>query len=164
MGSLDYASPVIAGDKLYYINGSGQMFVFKIGDTVEQIGVNRVTTETESFGGTPAISNGRMILRSNKHLYCVMDMGQSVDKSDNLLASAAEPADEGGRPGFGGGRGAPGGGIPGGGGLGGGRPGGFGGDRGGARPGGFGGGRGGFGRNQGDDARPKRPERPEIDS
>ncbi|TWT79972.1 outer membrane biogenesis protein BamB [Planctomycetes bacterium CA13] len=162
-GSLDYPSPVIAGDKMYYLNGSGQMFVFELGEEVKQISVNRVTSDTESFGGTPAISDGRMILRSDKHLYCVMDEGETVDPADNVVAKT-EPANEGGgRGGFGGGR--PGGGRPGGfggggGRPGGGRPGGFGG--GGGRPGGgSSGGRGGFGRNRGDDSRPDRPQRPE---
>ena len=53
---------------MYYLNGSGQMFVFELGEEPKQIGVNRVTADAESFGGTPAISDGRMILRSDKHL------------------------------------------------------------------------------------------------
>ncbi|QDT02259.1 Outer membrane protein assembly factor BamB [Rubripirellula lacrimiformis] len=160
-GSLDYPSPVVAADKMYYLNGTGQMFVFQLGDELEQISVNRVTADSETFGGTPAISDGRMILRSNKHLYCVMDKSESVDPADNVVAKT-EPAGEGrGRGGFGGGR--PGGGEGGGrgrGGAGGGRPGGgFGG-------GGFGGGgRPGGGRpggNRDDDTRPDRPQRPAL--
>ena len=160
-GSLDYPSPVISGDTMYYLNGSGQMFVFELGEEPKQIGVNRVTADAESFGGTPAISDGRMILRSDKHLYCVMDEGESVNPADNMVAKSEAEDDAGGRGRFGGGR--PGGGE-------GGRPGGFRGG-GGDRPGGFGGGDrrpgggggGGFGRDQREDNRPKRPQRPEMD-
>ncbi|QDV23292.1 outer membrane protein assembly factor BamB family protein [Aureliella helgolandensis] len=69
--SSDYASPVIADGKLYFVNGSGQTFVWQLGDELEQLSVNRVTDESESFGGTPAVSQGRIFLRSDKHLYCV---------------------------------------------------------------------------------------------
>jgi outer membrane protein assembly factor BamB len=78
-GSLDYCSPVIAGDHLYYLKGNGQMFVLSVGDELRQVAVNDITIDTEQFGGTPAISDGRMFLRSNKHVYCVTDKGEQVD-------------------------------------------------------------------------------------
>lgn len=70
-GAQDYASPVVAGNKLYHLSGTGEMFVFELDDEPKQISVNRVTDESESFGGTPAISNGRLFLRSNKRIYCI---------------------------------------------------------------------------------------------
>lgn len=157
-GSADYASPVVANGKLYYLNGSGQMFVFQLGEAVRQIAMNRVTTERESFGGTPAISQGNILLRSDKHLYCVKAMGQEVNPEDNKVAQAEPEAPAGGRPGFNRGGGNRGGQNRGGGnrGEGRGRPeGGF--NRGGGRPG------GGFNRG-GDrqDDRPQRPQRPEM--
>ncbi len=72
-GSGDYASPVVADGKLYYLKGNGETFVFKLGEKLEQLAVNQVTQERESFGGTPAISDGRLYLRSNKRLYCVAE-------------------------------------------------------------------------------------------
>jgi outer membrane protein assembly factor BamB len=72
-GSPDYSSPVVADGKLYYVKGSGETHVFKLGQKLEPLSVNKVTDETESFGGTPAISDGRLFLRSNKHLYCVAE-------------------------------------------------------------------------------------------
>ncbi|MFT5300084.1 MAG: outer membrane protein assembly factor BamB [Mariniblastus sp.] len=127
-GSLDYASPLVVGDRLFYLNGSGQMFVFELGDELEQVAVNRVTTDKETFWGTPAVSNGTMIMRSSKYLYCVADKGDKVAPDANLLAESDEPeapaarSGGGGRP-AGGGRpgGAGGGGRPSGGGAGGGR-------------------------------------------
>ncbi|TWU62932.1 PQQ-binding-like beta-propeller repeat protein [Crateriforma conspicua] len=173
MGSQDYGSPIIADGKLIYVNGSGQAFVYRLGDEAELLGVNRVTADAETFGGTPAVAQGRLLLRSNKHLYCVTDENETVDPADNSIEVAA--TDAGGRgpggrgpggPGFGG-RGS-GGGRGGFGNRGGGGRGGFGGGgRGGAGGrGGFGGsGRGGFG-GGGDreDSRPERPQRPESAS
>lgn len=117
-GSLDYASPVIAGDNLYYVNGKGETFVFTLGADPEQVSINLVTTDSETFGGTPAISNNRMYLRSNKHLYCVADSGANVrpNASANLIAKANPGQEAGGgdrRRGRGG-RGGPGGGFGGG--------------------------------------------------
>jgi outer membrane protein assembly factor BamB len=88
MGSLDYPSPVVVGDRIFYLNGSGQMFVFAVGDKLKQIAVNQVTTDKEDFRGTPAVSNGRMILRSAKYLYCVVDKGETVKPGENVIAKA----------------------------------------------------------------------------
>ena len=110
-GSLDYPSPVVVGDRMFYLNGSGQMFVFEIGDELKQVAVNRVTSDKEIFWGTPAVSGGRMVLRSSKYLYCVVDKGENVKPDENLIADAGEAATPeprtGGRPGGGpgGGRG-----------------------------------------------------------
>ena len=110
-GSLDYASPIVVGEKMYYLNGTGQMFVFELGDELKQVAINRVTKDKETFWGTPAVSNNQMILRSSKHLYCVADKGETVKENENDLAQAEEPEP----PAAGGGR-AGGGGRPGGGG------------------------------------------------
>lgn len=72
-GGGDYSSPVIADGKIYYTQSSGNCFVLKAGDEFEQLAVNSITTERESFGATPAISNGEIFLRSDKHLYCVSE-------------------------------------------------------------------------------------------
>lgn len=106
-GSLDYPSPVVVGDNLYCLNGSGQMFVFDLsGDEMELVSVNRVTPEKEIFWGSPAISNDRMVLRSQKHLYCITDKGEEVNPDDNLAADVeAKDASEEEAAGGGGGRG-----------------------------------------------------------
>ena len=74
-GSLDYPSPVMVGDRLFYMNGSGQMYVFRVSDKLEQMAVNEVTSEKEIFWGSPAVSDGKMVIRSQKHLYCIADKG-----------------------------------------------------------------------------------------
>ncbi len=113
-GSADYASPIVAGDQMFYLNGSGQMFVFQLGDKLEQVAVNRVTSDKESFWGTPAAADECLVLRSSKHLYCVKDKEETVDPEETQAEkpSDAAPAPAG-RPGGGSGPGA---GGPGGGG------------------------------------------------
>ncbi|MFT7633385.1 MAG: outer membrane protein assembly factor BamB [Mariniblastus sp.] len=77
-GSLDYASPVVVGDRLFWLNASGQMYVFGLDEKVQQLAVNELTSENEVFlGGAPAVSNGRMVLRSSKFLYCIADSGST---------------------------------------------------------------------------------------
>ncbi len=113
-GSLDYPSPLVVGDRLYYLNGSGQMYVFALGDEVEPLSVSEVTADNEKFWGTPAVSDGRMVLRSSAHLYCVLDKGESVEPNDTAVAESVEPespdpsstaGQSSGRPGGGGERG-----------------------------------------------------------
>jgi outer membrane protein assembly factor BamB len=81
-GSLDYASPVIVDDCLFYLNASGQTYVFRLGEELEQLALNEITTEREIFWGSPAVSDGRIVLRSSEHLYCVADVGQTVDQGN----------------------------------------------------------------------------------
>lgn len=116
-GSLDYPSPVVAGNHLYYLNGSGQMFVYSLGEKTEQVALNRFTTDKETFWGTPAISDNRMVVRSEKYLYCLTDKNEVAAQDPSLLAKADEEPEApqelqrgGGRGGPGGGRGGAGGG------------------------------------------------------
>lgn len=110
-GSLDYPSPIVVGDRLFYMNGSGQMYVFALGDKMEQLAVNKVTNDKEIFWGTPAVSNDKLVIRSSENLYCVADKGQDVEpQAENESGSEpeSEPRASGGRPaggsGAGGGR------------------------------------------------------------
>ena len=108
-GSLDYPSPVVVGDRLFSLNGSGQMFVFDLSTEAKQVAVNRVTMDKEMFGGTPALSDGKMVLRSSKALYCVTDKGESVPVDQAAVAKTEEPpapsrTGTGGRTGRSGGR------------------------------------------------------------
>ena len=110
-GSLDYPSPIVAGNHLFYLNGSGQMYVFELGDKLKQVALNQVTSEKEVFWGTPAISDGKLVMRSAKYLYCVANKGEKVKIDPEMLAKTDEPEStpetgggRGGRGGSGGGR------------------------------------------------------------
>lgn len=100
-GSLDYPSPIVVGDRLFYMNGSGQMYVFALGDKMEQLAVNKVTNDKEIFWGTPAVSNDKLVIRSSENLYCVADKGQDVEpqaENESGGEPESEPRASGGRP------------------------------------------------------------------
>ncbi|QDT29578.1 outer membrane protein assembly factor BamB family protein [Gimesia panareensis] len=67
----DYSSPVVADGKIYFVSRSGETYVIKAGDKLEQLAVNRLTNDEEDFSASPAISDGDLFIRSSKHLYCV---------------------------------------------------------------------------------------------
>ena len=67
----DYSSPVMGDGKIYYVSRGGDIHVIKAADKFEQLATNRVTSDSEDFSATPAISSGQIIIRSSKHLYCV---------------------------------------------------------------------------------------------
>jgi outer membrane protein assembly factor BamB len=72
-GAMDYASPVAAGEKIYFVKSDGTTYVIKAGEEFELLATNKITDESESFGGTPAISGGKIFVRSDKHLYCIAE-------------------------------------------------------------------------------------------
>lgn len=70
-GGQNYSSPVAADGKLYYVTRSGTVHVVKAGLEFEELAVNQMTTESEDFSGTPAVSDGALFVRSSAYLYCV---------------------------------------------------------------------------------------------
>ncbi len=70
-GGQDYSSPIIADGKVYFTSRSGNMFVLRASDKFEQLATNRVTSASEDFSATPAVSDGQLFIRSDKHLYCI---------------------------------------------------------------------------------------------
>jgi|CXWL01.1.fsa_nt_gi outer membrane protein assembly factor BamB len=67
----DFASPIVADGKIYYTRRSGDTYVLEPGATLKVLAINRVTSDEEVFGATPAISRGELFIRSDKHLYCI---------------------------------------------------------------------------------------------
>lgn len=73
-GGQDYSSAVIGDGKLYFVSRSGTCHVVSVtGDEFEQLAANQMTTETEDFSGSPAISDGQIFIRSSKHLWCISE-------------------------------------------------------------------------------------------
>lgn len=66
-----YGSMVEANGKLYALSRTAGTYVITCGSEYEQIARNSFASDKTDFNGTPAISNGRLFLRSNTHLYCV---------------------------------------------------------------------------------------------
>nr|MCH9653009.1 serine/threonine protein kinase [Planctomycetota bacterium] len=56
-----------------FTSRSGETYVIKASDKLEQLSVNRLTEDNEDFSATPAISGGQLFIRSDRHLYCIAE-------------------------------------------------------------------------------------------
>ena len=65
-----YPSPIIAGDKLYYISRSGNAFVLPAKPQFQVLAHNNLR-DGSPFNASPAVSGNQLLLRSNKYLYCI---------------------------------------------------------------------------------------------
>ena len=63
-----YCSPICIGDRLYAVSRSGELFVISTGDTFKLLG--RVDLGERS-SATPAVANGVLYLRTERHLLSV---------------------------------------------------------------------------------------------
>jgi outer membrane protein assembly factor BamB len=70
MFNMDYASPVLIGENLYLTTRSGTVYVVTATAQPELIATNRFTGD-KGFGGTPAVSEGEIFIRSDSRLYCL---------------------------------------------------------------------------------------------
>ena len=61
-------SPIIAGNHLYLINEEGSAFVVSLGEKTELIATNEIK---DTIQCTPAVSGGKIFLRSDSTLYCI---------------------------------------------------------------------------------------------
>jgi outer membrane protein assembly factor BamB len=63
-----YSSPVITEGKIYLVSNSGKAFIYTANS--EMTPINSFDTGQRTFA-TPAFTDGRMIVRTEKQLYCV---------------------------------------------------------------------------------------------
>lgn len=63
-----YASPVGAGGRVYVTGRNGTTYVLKHGRSFEVLAVNKLD---ESFSASPAVVGTDLLLRGEKHLYCI---------------------------------------------------------------------------------------------
>lgn len=61
-------SPVAGDGKIYFMSGQGNCFVVKAAPKLEVLATNELNEATLC---TPALSNGRLFLRTERNLYCV---------------------------------------------------------------------------------------------
>ncbi len=66
-----YASPVAVDGKLYYVTRDKGAFVLPAEPRFEVLSENIIETDDSIFNGSPVISNGQILLRSDKFLYCI---------------------------------------------------------------------------------------------
>jgi len=63
-----YSSPILVGDRIYIADLSGNMYVFKTGNTYEELA--RFSVGEAAFA-TPAFLDGRVYVRTPEKLYCI---------------------------------------------------------------------------------------------
>jgi|GEM_PF-114336 len=68
-GMAFYASPVLVNGHLIAVSRNAGTFVIAAKPEFELVRVNRLESDTSRFQGTPAVSAGHLILRSEKALY-----------------------------------------------------------------------------------------------
>lgn len=69
-GKPFYASPVLVGDRIYAVSRRNGAFVLAAKPAFEKLGVVPPLDDSQ-FHGTPAVVGGRMLLRSDKAVYCI---------------------------------------------------------------------------------------------
>jgi outer membrane protein assembly factor BamB len=62
------SSLILVGDLLYVTNEGGKTFVLKTGPKFEVVATNSLD---EGVLAMPAVSGGRLFLRTSGHLYCI---------------------------------------------------------------------------------------------
>jgi len=70
LGGEFYASPVLIKDKLYAVSRFDGTYVLEATPELTQVAHNRLSDESD-FSGSPAVSDGQLIVRSDKYLYCI---------------------------------------------------------------------------------------------
>jgi outer membrane protein assembly factor BamB len=65
-GGLYYASPIAAGDRIYFASEEGVVTVITAGDKLEVLANNDLG---EPIFATPAVVNGNLYVRTTAHLY-----------------------------------------------------------------------------------------------
>lgn len=69
-GGQIYASSLLAGGRVYYTNRSGRTFVVPAQPDFELLATNELRDGT-LFNASPAVAANRLLIRSEKHLYCI---------------------------------------------------------------------------------------------
>lgn len=67
----DYASLLAADGKIYIIGCFGHSAVVKAGPEFELIAANHIEDDKSFFNASPAVSGGKLFIRSQKRLYCI---------------------------------------------------------------------------------------------
>lgn len=65
-----YSSALLADGRIYYLTRDGKTFVLAAKPSFEQLAVNDLR-DGSLFNGTPAVDGNRLLIRSDKFLYCL---------------------------------------------------------------------------------------------
>jgi hypothetical protein len=67
----EYVSPVVAGDKIFALTRFDGLYVLAGGGKFEKLAHHNFEGDSSIFNASPAISDGRLLIRSNEYLYCI---------------------------------------------------------------------------------------------
>jgi outer membrane protein assembly factor BamB len=67
----EYVSAVAAGGKIFALTRTEGLYVLAGGDKFERLAHNEFAGDSSIFNASPAISGGRLYVRSNAYLYCI---------------------------------------------------------------------------------------------
>lgn len=70
-GKPFYASPVLIGGRLYAVSRTNGTFVIAAKPEYEKLAHNVISLDDSRFQGTPAVAGDRLLLRSEKAVYCI---------------------------------------------------------------------------------------------
>ncbi|MBE7494226.1 MAG: PQQ-binding-like beta-propeller repeat protein [Verrucomicrobiaceae bacterium] len=65
-----YATPLLAGDKMYCVGRETGTYVIAAKPQFELIATNVISNDNSISNASPAVSDGQIFLRSNKYAYC----------------------------------------------------------------------------------------------
>jgi outer membrane protein assembly factor BamB len=65
-----YASPIVAGGKIYYVSRNNGVFIVAARPQFELLS-HVPPLDNSTFNGSPAVGGGKLLLRSNEYLYAV---------------------------------------------------------------------------------------------
>ncbi len=68
---LIYASPLAADGKIYYVSRENGAYVVDAQPSFKLIAHNTIEGDDSVFNGSPVVTGGRLLLRSDKALYCI---------------------------------------------------------------------------------------------
>lgn len=68
-----FASPLLADGRIYYVSREHGTFVLEAGQNYGLLAHNEIEDDKSVFNGSPAVSDGRLFLRSDKYLYCIAE-------------------------------------------------------------------------------------------
>ncbi len=66
-----YASPLVLGDRILVVTRLDGALVYAAGRELQLLAHNRIAGDDSLFNASPAVSDGRLFLRSEKAIYCI---------------------------------------------------------------------------------------------
>lgn len=66
-----YASPVLIGQHIYVVTRRSGTIVYQPSDEFKPVAQNIIAGDETDFNASPAVSDGKLYLRSNQSLYCI---------------------------------------------------------------------------------------------